>query len=388
MSAKPTDLFDIDALLTDEERAVRDTVRRFVDQHVMPKVAAAYREGAFPYELIPGFAGLGLLGATIHGYGCAGMGPLAYGLALMELERADSGVRSFVSVQGSLCMFPIWKYGGDAQKERWLPALQKGEKVGCFGLTEPDAGSDPGAMRTRAREVDGKWRVTGTKRWITNGTRADVAVIWAKTGDDASSIRGFLVEKGAPGFQQIAIEKKQSFRASDTAELVLDDAPAELLPGTKGLGSALGCLFEARTGIAVGVLGSAVNCLETTIAFAQNRVAFGRPIAGMQLVQAKLAHMANELAKAQLVAVRLCRLKEQGAIEPVQVSLAKMNNVRAALEIARTCRDVLGANGITDEYPVMRHMCNLETVFTYEGTNDVHALVVGSFLTGHSAFRG
>jgi glutaryl-CoA dehydrogenase len=388
MSAKPTDLFDIDALLTDEERAVRDTVRRFVDAEVMPKVAAAYREGVFPYELIPGFAELGLLGATIHGYGCAGMGPLAYGLALMELERADSGVRSFVSVQGSLCMYPIWKYGSDAQKERWLPALCMGEQVGCFGLTEPDAGSDPGAMRTRARQDGDRWRVTGTKRWITNGTRADVAVIWAKIGEDAGSVRGFVVRKGAPGFQQIPIEKKQSFRASDTAELVLDDVEAELLPGTKGLGSALGCLFEARTGIAVGVLGSAANCLETAIEFAKNRVAFGKPIAGMQLVQAKLAHMANELAKAQLVAVRLCRLKEQGAIEPVQVSLAKMNNVRTALEIARTCRDVLGANGITDEYPVMRHMCNLETVFTYEGTNDVHALVVGNFLTGHSAFRG
>ncbi len=391
MSARPTDLFDLDSLLTDEERAVRDTVRRFVDEKVMARVPGAYRDGVFPYELIKDFAALGLLGATLTGYGCAGMGPYAYGLALQELERADSGVRSFVSVQGSLCMFPIWKYGSDDQKTRLLPAVQQGRLVGCFGLTEPDAGSDPAAMRTRAQPDGDGFVLTGTKRWITNGTRADVAVVWARTGDDASSIRGFIVEKGAKGFAQHAIEKKQSFRASDTAELVFEDVKLgkdALLPGTKGLGSALGCLFEARAGIAVGVLGSARDCLETTIEFAKHRIAFGRPIAGMQLVQAKLANMAGELAKAQLVAWRLCRLKEQGVVEPVQVSLAKMNNVKTALDIARTCRDVLGANGITDEYPVMRHMCNLETVFTYEGTHDIHALVVGNFLTGMQAFRG
>jgi glutaryl-CoA dehydrogenase len=393
MPARPTDVFDIEHLLNDEERAVKDTVRRFVDDKVMPLVADHWRSGTFPYELIPGFADLGLLGATLQGYGCAGMGPLSYWLALAELERADSGVRSFVSVQGSLVMYPIFTFGSEAQREKWLPALAQARKIGCFGLTEPDAGSDPGAMRTRATRVDGGWLLSGTKRWITNGARADVAVIWAKTGalDDAGSIRGFLVERGTKGFSQLPIEKKQSFRCSDTAELVLEDAfvPDEnLLPGTKGLGSPLKCLFEARGGIAFAVLGSAAACLETALEFSKSRVAFGKPIAGMQLVQAKLATMATELTKAQLLGLQLCRLKEAGRLEPVQVSMAKMNNVKHALEITRVCRDILGANGITDEYPVMRHMCNLETVYTYEGTNDVHLLVIGQYLTGHSAFRG
>ena len=385
-----TDVFDIDHWLTEEERAVRDTVRRFVDARVMKVVPEHWRNGTFPDDLIAEFAQLGLLGATLHGYGCAGMGPLAYWLALAELERADSGIRSFVSVQGSLCMFPIFTFGSDAQKERWLPALASGKKIGCFGLTEPDAGSDPAAMRTRAQHVDGGWVLSGTKRWITNGTRADVCVVWAKTGDDAASIRGFLVERGAKGFAQIAIEKKQSFRCSDTAELVFDDVrlPEDaVLPASKGLGSALKCLFEARGGIAFGVLGSAAACLECAIDFAKMRVAFGKPIAAMQLVQAKLAQMSTELTKAQLLSMQLCRLKEAGRMEPVHVSMAKMNNVKTALEISRTCRDILGANGITDEYPVMRHMCNLETVFTYEGTNDIHLLVVGQHLTGHAAFR-
>ncbi|HEY4223293.1 MAG TPA: acyl-CoA dehydrogenase family protein [Myxococcota bacterium] len=387
---RTTDVFHIDHLLSDEERAVRYTVRRFVDQKVMPLVAQHYRDGTFPDELIPGFAELGLLGATLQGYGCAGMGPLSYWLALSELERADSGVRSFVSVQGSLCMFPIYTFGSDAQKEKWLPALAAGKKVGCFGLTEPDAGSDPASMRTRAKKVDGGWSLSGTKRWITNGTRADVAVVWGKTGDDAASIKGFIVERGMSGFQQLTIERKQSFRCSDTAELVMEDVfipDANVLPGTKGLGSALKCLFEARGGIAYGVLGSAAACLESTIEFAKNRIAFGKPIAGMQLVQGKLATMATELTKAQLLSMQLCRLKEAGRVEPVHVSMAKMNNVKCALEIARTCRDILGANGITDEYPVMRHMCNLETVYTYEGTNDIHLLVIGQHLTGISAFR-
>ena len=392
MTSRITDLFDIDSLLTEEERAVRDTVRRFVDAKVMPLVAGHYRDGTFPYELIPGFAELGLLGATLEGYGCAGMNPLSYWLALHELERADSGIRSFVSVQGSLCMFPIHAFGSEEQKQKWLPQLAAGKKVGCFGLTEPDAGSDPAAMRTRAKKVDGGWLLTGTKRWITNGTRADVAVVWGKTGEGGpESIKGFIVEKGMPGFQQLAIPHKQSFRCSDTAELVMEDVlipEANVLPGSKGLGSALKCLFEARGGIAFGVLGSAAACIETTIEFAKNRIAFGKPIAGMQLVQAKLATMANELTKAQLLALQLCRLKEAGKLEPVQVSMAKMNNVKCALEITRTCRDILGANGITDEYPVMRHMCNLETVYTYEGTNDVHLLVIGQHLTGISAFRG
>jgi glutaryl-CoA dehydrogenase len=386
----PMDIFDISSQLTDEERAVKDTVRRFVDDKVMPLVADHYRKGTFPYELIPGFAELGLLGATLEGYGCAGMNPMSYWLALAELERADSGVRSFVSVQGSLCMFPIHAFGSEAQKEKWLPALASGKKVGCFGLTEPDAGSDPASMRTRARKVDGGWSLSGTKRWITNGTRADVAVVWGKTAEDAGSIRAFLVEKGMKGFQQLPIHHKQSFRCSDTAELVLEDVfipDDNVLPGSKGLGSALKCLFEARGGIAFGVLGSAAACMESTIEFAKNRIAFGKPIAGMQLVQGKLATMATELTKAQLLSVQLCRLKEAGKLQPVQVSMAKMNNVKCALEITRVCRDILGANGITDEYPVMRHMCNLETVYTYEGTNDVHLLVIGQHLTGISAFR-
>jgi glutaryl-CoA dehydrogenase len=384
------DIFAIDSLLTDEERAVKDTVRKFVDAKVMKLVPEHYRNGTFPYELIAGFAELGLLGATIHGYGCAGMNPLSYWIALSELERADSGVRSFVSVQGSLVMYPIFAFGSEEQKSTWLPQLASGKKIGCFGLTEPDAGSDPASMRTRAKKVDGGWQLNGTKRWITNGTKADVAVVWAKTGEDASSIRGFLVERGAKGFQQLTIEKKQSFRCSDTAELVLEDVfvpDASVLPGSKGLGSPLKCLFEARGGIAFGVLGSAQACLESTIEFAKNRIAFGKPIAAMQLVQGKLATMSTELTKAQLLSMQLCRLKEAGKLESVQVSMAKMNNVKCALEIARTCRDILGANGITDEYPVMRHMCNLETVYTYEGTNDIHLLVIGQHLTGHSAFR-
>jgi glutaryl-CoA dehydrogenase len=390
MNARITDIFDIQSQLTDEERAVRDTVRRFVDAKCMPLVAEHYRNGTFPFQLIPGFAELGLLGATLEGHGCAGMNPLSYWLALHELERADSGVRSFVSVQGSLCMYPIHTFGSEEQKQKWLPALAGGTKIGCFGLTEPDAGSDPAAMRTRANKVDGGWALSGTKRWITNGTRADVAVVWGKTGDDAGSIKGFLVEKGMAGFQQLSIPHKQSFRCSDTAELVMEDVfipDANVLPGSKGLGSPLKCLFEARGGIAFGVLGSAAACLESALEFAKSRVAFGKPIAGMQLVQAKLAAMSTELTKAQLLSLQLCRLKEAGKLEPVQVSMAKMNNVKCALEISRTCRDILGANGITDEYPVMRHMCNLETVFTYEGTNDVHLLVIGQHLTGIGAFR-
>jgi len=393
MAATLTDLFDIDRWLTPDERAVRDSVRRFVKDRLLPDVAAHWRNGTFPDDAIPEIAGLGLLGATLHGYGCAGMGPLAYWLALAELERADSGIRSFVSVQGSLCMFPIFSFGSDAQKNHWLPLLGAGKKIGCFGLTEPDAGSDPASMRTRAKKIDGGYIVNGAKRWITNGTRADVCVVWAKTGDldDPSSIRAFLLEKGMKGFSQTAIERKQSFRCSDTAELVMEDVfvpDDNMLPHAKGLGAALKCLFEARGGISFAVLGAAAQCLEVAVDYAKSRVAFGKPIAGMQLVQGKLASMSNELTKAQALSLQLARLKEAGALEPVQVSMAKMNNVRCALEIARTCRDILGANGITDDYPVMRHMCNLETVYTYEGTNDVHLLVIGQFLTGHAAFRG
>ncbi len=395
------DFYDLDSLLTDEEKMVRNSVRDFVDKRVLPSIEKHYRAGTFPDELIPAFGELGLLGANLTGYGCSGMGAIAYGLAMMELERGDSGVRSFVSVQGGLAMYPIWAFGSSAQKEKWLPAMAKGAKVGCFGLTEPDAGSDPGAMRTRAKKVDGGWVLNGRKRWITNGTRADVAVVWANTGEGfggatsspptPGDIRGFLVEKGTPGFSRHAIEHKHSFRASDTAELIFEDVklPEDaLLPQTAGLKSALQCLSQARYGISFGVIGAAIACFDSAVDFAKNRIAFGKPIAGFQLVQAKLALMATEITKAQMLAWRLGKLKEAGKVTPAQVSMAKMNNVQMALDCARVCRDILGANGIHDEYPVMRHMNNLETVNTYEGTHDVHLLVLGEAITGLSAFRG
>ena len=386
------DFYDLDALLTDEERMVQKSVRQFVNARVLPTIEKHYRDGTFPNELIEGFAELGLLGANLTGYGCSGMGPIAYGLAMIELERGDSGVRSFVSVQGGLAMYPIWRYGTDAQKEKWLPAMSAGKKVGCFGLTEPDAGSDPGAMRTRATKAPGGgWILNGTKRWITNGTRADIAVVWANTGTTPKDIRGFLVERGTKGFSQVAIGNKHSFRASDTAELHFEDVrlPDEaMLPGTEGLKSALACLSQARYGICWGVIGAAQHCFETAVDFAKNRIAFGKPIAGYQLVQSKLALMATEITKAQLLAWKLGKLKESGKITPAQVSMAKMNNVQMALDCARVARDILGANGIHDEYPVMRHMCNLETVNTYEGTHDVHLLVLGEEITGIPAFRG
>ena len=386
------DFYDLDALLTDEERMVQKSVRQFVNARVLPTIEKHYRDGTFPNELIEGFAELGLLGANLTGYGCSGMGPIAYGLAMIELERGDSGVRSFVSVQGGLAMYPIWRYGTDAQKEKWLPAMSAGKKVGCFGLTEPDAGSDPGAMRTRATKAPGGgWILNGTKRWITNGTRADIAVVWANTGTTPKDIRGFLVERGTKGFSQVAIGNKHSFRASDTAELHFEDVrlPDEaMLPGTEGLKSALACLSQARYGICWGVIGAAQHCFETAVDFAKNRIAFGKPIAAYQLVQSKLALMATEITKAQLLAWKLGKLKESGKITPAQVSMAKMNNVQMALDCARVARDILGANGIHDEYPVMRHMCNLETVNTYEGTHDVHLLVLGEEITGIPAFRG
>ena len=386
------DLLDVDDLLTADEKAVRDSARRFVDDKVLPLIAPAYRAGTFPWEVAGGLAKLGLLGASLSTHGCAGLSPVAYWLALAELERADSGVRSFASVQSSLVMFPISKFCSDAQKDRWLPRLRDAVAVGCFGLTEPDAGSDPAAMKTKAVRTSSGWKLSGTKRWITNGTRADVAVIWAKTDNndvDGKSIRGFLVEKGRAGFTQTAIAHKQSFRCSDTAELHLDGVDVDdgaLLPGTKGLGSALACLAEARAGIAMGVTGSADACLQATLAFVADRTSFGRPIAGHQLAQEKLANMAVDLSLCKLLSVRLGRLKEAGKLTPVHISVGKMNNVRACLGIARTCRELLGANGITDDYPIMRHMCNLETVYTYEGTHDVHTLIVGAFLTGQPAF--
>lgn len=385
------DFYDLDSLLTDDERMVRNAVRQFVDKKILPVIEKHYREATFPNELIPEFGELGLLGANLTGYGCPGMGPIAYGVAMIELERGDSGVRSFASVQGSLAMYPIWAYGTETQKEKWLPSMAKGAKVGCFGLTEPDAGSDPGAMRTRAKkQPGGGWVLNGRKRWITNGTRADIAVVWANTGDKPGDIRGFLVEKGMKGFTQQSIPHKHSFRASDTAELIFEDVklPEEaLLPGTEGLKSALSCLSQARFGIAWGVIGAAQHCFDVALDFAKNRIAFGKPIAATQLVQAKLSWMATEITKAQLLAWRLGKLKESGKITPSQISMAKMNNVQISLDCARISRDILGANGIHDEYPVMRHMNNLETVNTYEGTHDIHKLVIGEALTGFAAFR-
>jgi glutaryl-CoA dehydrogenase len=379
----PLDFYDLDALLTDEERAVRDNARRWVDAHARPIVQERWRAGE-PLDLYRELGELGILGGTLEGHGCPGLGPVAYGLVMRELERADSCLRSMVGVQSNLTMFPIARFGSDAQRERWLPLLATGERTGCFGLSEPDAGSDPGSMRTRAVKDGDGWRITGTKRWITNGTNADICVIWARTDD---GIRGFLIDGQAEGLTREKVGHKQSFRASDTAELILDETPAELLPNTRGLGSALEVLGQGRYGIIWGVLGAAEECLKTALEFAGDRVAFGKPIAGFQLVQGKLAQMVTQLTHAQLLAWRLGRMKEQGELPGPRVSLAKMSNVKTALDIARTCRELLGANGIMDDYGVMRHLCNLETVHTYEGTYDVHALVVGHAVTGVSAFR-
>jgi glutaryl-CoA dehydrogenase len=382
------DFYGIDELLSDDERQVRDTVRAFVGERVLPHIEAHNRAGTFPIELVPAMAELGLLGSNLQGYGCAGLGAVAYGLIMQELERGDSGLRSFVSVQGSLVMYPIATFGSEAQKERWLPALASGKAIGCFGLTEADAGSDPAAMRTRARR-DGKgWRLSGSKMWITNGTLADVAVVWART--EEGPVRGFLVAKGTPGFSARDIQGKFSLRASVTSELVLEDClvPDDgLLPGADGLKSALMCLNQARYGIAWGAVGSAMAVYDEARRYAQSRVMFGKPIGSFQLVQEKLVAMLTEITKAQLVAWRLGRLKEAGKATAQQVSLAKRNNVAAALDIARMGRDILGANGTADEYQAGRHMCNLEAVKTYEGTHDIHTLILGEWITGIPAFR-
>ncbi len=390
----PLDFFAFEDLLTEEERAARDSVRRFVEAKVRPHVAQAWRDAA-PLPIMRELAELGLFGATLD----LGDGPtlnyVAYGLCMRELERADSCVRSMVGVQSNLCMYPIFTFGSAQHKEELLPQLAAGTLVGCFGLSEPDAGSDPGNMSTRATKVDGGWRISGTKRWITNGTLADIAIVWARTGQGASSIRGFVVPTDADGFSRHKLDGKQSFRASDTAELMLDDVfvPDEaLLPGTDGLKSALAVLNQGRYGICWGVLGAAEDCFATALDFAKERMAFGRPIAGFQLVQQKFAQMSARLTHAQLLAWRFGRLKDEavekgGDIEGARTSMAKMANVETALHIARTCRDILGGNGIMDEYGIMRHMSNLETVYTYEGTHDVHQLVVGHALTGQSAFR-
>jgi glutaryl-CoA dehydrogenase len=392
VTAPSLDYFDVESLLSPDERMVRDTARRFVEEEYLPLVRDAFRHGYFPLEVVPRLAELGFLGANLpEEYGCAGLNNVAYGLINQELERGDSGLRSFVSVQSSLVMYPIYAFGSLEQKRNWLPKLARGEKIGCFGLTEPDYGSNPGGMLSRARREGRGWRLNGVKRWITNGSIADVALVWAKTeGDDPKSIRGFLVEKDTPGFRAREMEGKFSLRASVTSELFLDDCwvPEEnLLPGTQGLRSALACLTQARYGISWGAIGAALACYECALAYARERKVFSRPIAGYQLVQRKLVKMVTEITKMQLLALRLGRLKDEGRMRPEQVSLAKMNNVSQALEIARLARDILGANGISDEYPVIRHMLNLETVNTYEGTEDIHRLAIGRDVTGWNAFE-
>ena len=381
------DFYVLDELLSEEERMIRDTVRQWVSERVVPRIAAHCREGTFPKELIGEMAELGLLGANLSGYDCPGLGPVAYGLIMQELERGDSGLRSFASVQGSLVMYPIHAYGSEAQKQRWLPALAKGKAVGCFGLTEPDHGSDPGGMETRAVRKGGDWVLNGAKMWITNGTIADVSVVWAKADGE---VLGFLVEKGTPGFSAPEMKGKLSLRASITSELVLQDVvvpDANRLPGVKGLKGPLSCLTQARYGIVWGAIGAAMACYDEALHYTKARVQFGKPIASFQLVQAKLAEVVTEITKAQLLAWRLGRLKEAGKASHVQVSMAKRNNVGWALEIARTCRDMLGANGILDEYQTMRHMVNLESVNTYEGTFDIHTLAIGEAVTGIAAYR-
>jgi glutaryl-CoA dehydrogenase len=382
------DYYRIDELLAPEERMTAATVRAFVEREAMPLIEACHAREEFPRQLISRMAELGLFGAHLQGYGCAGLSAVAYGLICQELEAGDSGLRSMASVQGSLAMFSIWRWGSEEQKRRWLPEMAAGRAIGCFGLTEPDHGSDPGGMETRARRDGAHWVLNGTKRWITNGSIADVATVWAK--DDAGDIRGFLVERGTPGFSAPDIKGKFSLRASITSELVLEDVrvPASaMLPEAKGLGGPFSCLNQARYGIVWGAVGAARTCYLTALDYAKSRTQFDRPLASFQLVQAKLVHMLNEITKAQLLAWRLGVLKDAGTVRPEQVSLAKRNNVGHALEIARLARDVLGASGIVNEYPVIRHMMNLETVNTYEGTYDMHTLIVGRDVTGLDAIR-
>ncbi|MEM7608004.1 MAG: acyl-CoA dehydrogenase family protein [Myxococcota bacterium] len=383
------DYYGIDEELTDEQRLVRDNVRAFVEQKLMPIVAEHYQAGTFPTELIEEFGELGLLGANLEGYGCAGMDAISYGLAMQELERCDSGVRSFASVQGALCMYPIHAFGSEAQKERYLPGMAAGKIIGCFGLTEPDFGSNPSGMITKAERLPGGgFRLNGTKRWITNGNLAQIAIIWAKLD---GRVHGFIVPTESKGFTAMKIDDKWSLRASVTSELILEDVEVSedaLLPGVSGMRGPLSCLSQARYGICWGAIGAAIGCYESALSYAKDRVQFSKPIAGYQLVQQKLTHMITEITKAQCLTLRLGKLKEAGKIRPAQISMAKRNNVFHALEIARLARDVLGGNGIMYEYPVGRHMMNLETVFTYEGTHDIHTLIVGQDITGLAAFDG
>jgi glutaryl-CoA dehydrogenase len=388
----PLGLFGTDALVGDEDLAMRDTVRRFVEDRIKPELADWYEAGSIPArDLANELGSLGVLGMHLEGYGCAGTSATAYGLACMELEAGDSGLRSLVSVQGSLAMFAIWKHGSEEQKQEWLPRMAAGEAIGCFGLTEPDFGSNPAGMRTRARRDGDDWVLTGNKMWITNGSVADVAVVWARVDDPADDrIRGFVVPTDTPGFTAPEIKKKMSLRASVTSELVLDDVrlPASaMLPEAAGLSGPLSCLNEARYGIVFGALGAARDCLETTIAYTADRQIFDKPLAAYQLTQAKLADMTLELGKGMLLALHLGTLKDAGTLRSEQISLGKLNNVREAIAIARECRTLLGAAGITLEYPIMRHANNLESVLTYEGTSEVHQLVIGQALTGQAAFR-
>jgi glutaryl-CoA dehydrogenase len=387
------DFYDIDGALSEEERAVRDSIRQFVDERVLPIIGDAYIEGHFPKEIIPELAELGVFGANLpEKYGCAGLNNVAYGLIMQELERGDSGVRSFASVQGALVMYPIFAFGSEEQKREYLPKMASGEVIGCFGLTEPDYGSNPAGMITMAREQsDGSWILNGAKMWITNGSTAQVAVVWAKTNDDKDpkSIRGFIVPTNTPGFTARDQKGKLSLRASDTSELVMQDVhlPANaILPNSGGLKSPLMCLTQARYGIAWGAIGAAIACFEEASSYACNRVMFGKPIAAFQLQQARLAEMLTEIVKGQLLVLHLGRLKDDGKLTPQQVSLAKRNNVDVATDIAREARRLLGANGILAEYASMRHMANLESVYTYEGTHDIHTLVLGQAITGLSAF--
>ena len=377
------DFLRLDDLLADEERLARDAVRDFVSKDFLPLLQEHVRQdGSFPMQLVPRMAELGLFGANLQGYGCAGMNNVAYGLVMQELERGDSGLRSFASVQGGLVMYPIHAYGSEAQKERWLPRLSSGRAIGCFGLTEPDFGSHASGMRTRAEQKGSRWVLNGTKRWITNGTVADVAIVWARAGD---TIRGFLVERGMPGFEARDIKGKFSLRASITSELFLTDVevPDEnLLPGVSGMKGPLSCLTQARYGIAWGALGAAMACYDEALRYAKERVVQGGPLAAKQIVQQKLVFMITEITKGQLLALRLGRLKDEGKLHHAMVSMAKMNNVDVSLRIAREARDLLGANGIVDDYAAMRHMVNLETVRTYEGTHDIHTLILGEHITG------
>ncbi len=385
----PLELYSIDTLIDHDDRAMRDTVRAVMEDAVRPHIAQWYESGDMPArELAKELGAIGLLGMHLHGYGCAGTSATAYGLACLELEAADSGIRSLVSVQGSLAMFAIWKHGSEEQKQEWLPRMATGEAIGCFGLTEPDFGSDPAGMRTRARRDGSDWVLDGTKMWITNGSIADVAVVWAQTDD---GIRGFIVPTNTPGFSAPKIGNKMSLRASVTSELVLSGVrlpESAVLPNVHGLGGPLSCLNEARFGILFGALGAARDCLETTIAYTQDRRIFDKPLAAYQVTQLKLADMTVALGNGMLLALHLGKLKDAGQLRTEQVSLGKLNSVRESIAIARQCRTLLGANGITLEYPIMRHASNLESVLTYEGTSEVHQMIIGQALTGHSAFRG